>query len=213
MSQGEKDCEECLTSTISAKLHEGAQKAESLFSSACIYRVPEELRKLNASAYTPRLIAIGPLHRNDNHLQTPMQQVKMSYANHLLCRLTEGLEGLEDREQKRLSLLQECVAEMKLSIDDAKKCYAEEVTLDVEMMLVDGCFILELLYRNRLILESNSSIGNIDSSHPIVGSDNGDPKETMTASTEPQLQTMAASTSTEPQLQTITASTEGILVR
>ncbi|KAI8556872.1 hypothetical protein RHMOL_Rhmol05G0289700 [Rhododendron molle] len=68
MSQGENDCEEdiqCLTSTISAKLHEGAQKAESLFSSACIYRVPEELRKLNASAYTPRLIAIGPLHRND----------------------------------------------------------------------------------------------------------------------------------------------------
>ncbi|KAI8556873.1 hypothetical protein RHMOL_Rhmol05G0289800 [Rhododendron molle] len=62
---------------------------------------------------------------------------------------------------------------MKLSVDDAKKCYAEEVTLDVEMMLVDGCFILELLYRKLLITKPNWIIRNIGLSHPIVGSDNG----------------------------------------
>ncbi|KAE9447688.1 hypothetical protein C3L33_20414, partial [Rhododendron williamsianum] len=37
-------------------------------------------------------------------------------------------------------------AEMKMSIDKAQKCYAEDVMLDEEMMLVDGCFILEHLY-------------------------------------------------------------------
>ncbi|KAE9447613.1 hypothetical protein C3L33_20488, partial [Rhododendron williamsianum] len=144
MSQGENGSDEealqCLTSTIVQKIGEGAQKTEYFFSSACIYRVPEELRKLKASAYTPRLIAIGPLHRE--HLQTTFQHVKMSYTNHLLSRLTAGIDDLESAEKTKFTVVQECLAEMKTLVDDAKKCYAEEVTLDEEMMLVDGCFIL-----------------------------------------------------------------------
>ncbi|KAG5512628.1 hypothetical protein RHGRI_038918 [Rhododendron griersonianum] len=140
MSQGENGSDEealqRFTSTIVQKIGEGTQKTESFFSSASIYRVPEYLRKHKESAYTPCLIAIGPLHREDKHLQTPLQHVKMSYTNHLLSRLTIGMEDL----------VQECLAEMKTLVDDAKKCYAEEVTLDEEMMLVDGCFILEFLY-------------------------------------------------------------------
>jgi len=132
---------------LSEKLNDGAQKTEFFFSSPCIYRVPNELRKLNDSAYTPRVIAIGPLHREDPHLQTPMQLVKMSYANNLLCRVSEVMEGQESAEQKNLTVLRECMEAIKASLDDAKKCYPEEVTLDVEMMLVDGCFILEFLYR------------------------------------------------------------------
>ncbi|KAE9447499.1 hypothetical protein C3L33_20602, partial [Rhododendron williamsianum] len=146
MSQGENDLQH-LTSTIAGKIGEGVKKTESFFSSACIYKVPEDLRKLKESAYTPRFIAIGPLHRNDKHLQTPLQLVKMSYTNYLLSRLTEGMEDLALAEQTKFTVLQNCLAEMKTSIDDAKQCYAEEVTLDEEMLLVDGCFILEFLYR------------------------------------------------------------------
>ncbi|KAG5512683.1 hypothetical protein RHGRI_038969 [Rhododendron griersonianum] len=149
MSQWENNYEEALQllpKTISAKNGEGAGKTESI-STGCIYRVPDELRKLNESPYTPHLIAIGPLHQDDKHLQTPMQQVKKSYANHLLHRLTEGIEDPGLAERTKFTLLQECAAEMKMSMDEAQKCYAEDVTLDVEMMLVDGCFILELLYR------------------------------------------------------------------
>ncbi|KAG5550501.1 hypothetical protein RHGRI_015466 [Rhododendron griersonianum] len=153
MSQGENDYEDVLqhlTSTIAGKIDEGTQKAESFFSSACIYRVPEDLRKLKERAYTPHLIAIGPLHREDEHLKTPWQHVKMSYTNYLLSRLTAGMEDqLELAKQKKLTVLQECLAELKTLVDDAKKCYAVEVTLDEEMMLVDGCFILEFLYRYR----------------------------------------------------------------
>ncbi|XP_058216207.1 UPF0481 protein At3g47200-like [Rhododendron vialii] len=186
-SQGENDYEkdlQQLTYTVAGKIDEGAQKAKSFFFSACIYRVPEDLRKLNERAYTPRLIAIGPLHREDEHLQTPLQHVKLSYTNYLLSRLSAGMEdeleltagmedlflleltaGMEDpflleltarmenqlelAKQKKLTFLQECLAELKTSVADAKKCYAEEVTLDEEMMLVDGCFILEFLYRYR----------------------------------------------------------------
>ncbi|KAG5512615.1 hypothetical protein RHGRI_038905 [Rhododendron griersonianum] len=115
-----------LTSTIAWKIREGAQKTESFSSSACINRVPKELCKLKESAYTPRLVAIGPLHRNDEHRQTPMQHVKMSYAENLLGRLTVGMKGLELAEKEN-AVLQECVGEMRKSLDDAKKCYAEGV--------------------------------------------------------------------------------------
>ncbi|KAE9447606.1 hypothetical protein C3L33_20494, partial [Rhododendron williamsianum] len=156
MSQGENGSDEealqRLTSTIIQKIGEGVQKTESFFSSACIYRVPEYLRTLKESAYTPCLVAIGPLHREDKHLQTPMQHVKMSYTNYLLSRL-------ELEEKTKFKVVQECLAEMKTLVDKAKKCYAEEVTLDEEMMLVDGCFILELFYGYRtktVIMEAKS---------------------------------------------------------
>ncbi|XP_058217030.1 UPF0481 protein At3g47200-like [Rhododendron vialii] len=136
-----------LTSTIAGKIGDGVKKTESVFSLACIYRVPEELRKLKESAYTPRLISIGPLHREDKHLQTPLQHVKMSYANHLFSRLTAGMEDHESALHTMTTVLQNCLAGMRASIDVAKKFYAEEVTLDEEMMLIDGCFILEFLYR------------------------------------------------------------------
>ncbi|XP_058216204.1 UPF0481 protein At3g47200-like [Rhododendron vialii] len=152
MSRGENDYDEealqRLTSAIIQKIGEGTQKTESFFSSAHIWRVPRELRKLKKSAYTPRLIAIGPLHQKDEHLQTPLQHVKMSYTNYLLQRLTAGMEDQELAEQKKFTVVQKCLAEMKTSIDQAKKCYAAEVTLDEEMMFVDGCFILEFLYRD-----------------------------------------------------------------
>ncbi|KAG5512632.1 hypothetical protein RHGRI_038922 [Rhododendron griersonianum] len=165
MSQGENGSDEealqRLTSTIVQKIGEGAQKTESFFSSACIYRVSEELRKLKESAYTPRLIAIGPLHREDKHLQTPFQHVKMSYTNHLLSQLTTGIDDLESAEKTKFTEVQECLAELKTLVGDAKKCYAEEVTLDEEIMLVDGCFILELFYGYRtetVIMEAKSML-------------------------------------------------------
>ncbi|GFY82338.1 hypothetical protein Acr_02g0005780 [Actinidia rufa] len=149
MSQDIDCCKQALqslTATMGRKISEGAQKTKESFSSACIYRVPEELRKLKESAYTPRLVSIGPLHSKDKHLESRMQDIKMSYVNSLLCRMTDGSEVC------KLAVLEECVKEMKLSVEDAKKCYTEEVdNLNEEMLVVDGCFILELLYRYYLL--------------------------------------------------------------
>ncbi|KAM7490209.1 hypothetical protein LguiA_033130 [Lonicera macranthoides] len=35
----------------------------------CIYKVPEKLRVLNEDAYTPRVVSIGPIHHDREHLQ------------------------------------------------------------------------------------------------------------------------------------------------
>ncbi|KAG5512673.1 hypothetical protein RHGRI_038959 [Rhododendron griersonianum] len=168
MSQGgndDKQAPKILTKTIGEKFNDGTGKIKSLYSFARIYKVPEDLRKLNECAYVPRLIAIGPLHRKDEHLQKPMQHVKMDYANRLFLRLTEGIADSKIRDEKKDELIQECVEKMKKCtvkakkydaqgeatlVNMARKYYAEELELNddemVEMMLVDGCFILELLY-------------------------------------------------------------------
>ncbi|PSS34649.1 UPF0481 protein [Actinidia chinensis var. chinensis] len=152
MSQENDYCKQALqslTTTLGRKISESAQKIKESFPSACIYRVPEKLRKLKESAYTPDLVSIGPLHSKDKHLKSLMQDIKMSYVNSLLCRTIDGSEG---SEVCRSAVLEECVEEMKLSVKDAKKCYTEEVdNLNEEMLVVDGCFILELLYRYYLL--------------------------------------------------------------
>ncbi|KAE9447676.1 hypothetical protein C3L33_20427, partial [Rhododendron williamsianum] len=86
MSQGgndDKQAPEIRTKTIGEKFNDGTEKIKSLYSFARIYKMSEDLRKLNECAYVPRLIAIGPLHQKAEHLQKPMQDVKMDYAEHL----------------------------------------------------------------------------------------------------------------------------------
>ncbi|KAI8556900.1 hypothetical protein RHMOL_Rhmol05G0292300 [Rhododendron molle] len=168
MSQGGNDVKQASkirAKTIGEKFNNGTEKIKSLYSFARIYKVPEDVRKLNECAYVPRLIAIGPLHRKGKHLRKPMQDVKMDYANRLFLRLTKGIADPEIRDEKKDELIQECVDKMKkftvkakkynteeevTLVDMAKKYYAEDLKLNddemVEMMLVDGCFILELLY-------------------------------------------------------------------
>ncbi|XAR68836.1 hypothetical protein NMG60_11000216 [Bertholletia excelsa] len=54
-------------------------------------------------------------------------------------------------DEPRLIIIRECTAAMKQCRETAKKSYAERVDdLDEEMLVIDGCFVLEILYRNRL---------------------------------------------------------------
>ncbi|GFY83752.1 hypothetical protein Acr_03g0005260 [Actinidia rufa] len=177
MSQanGNEDDNLSLPEKILKKISERALKIDKSFPSACIYRVPEELRKLKESAYTPRLVSIGPLHSKDERLKSPMQDVKMSYVNLLLCQMTDGSQG------RKVAVLEECIKAMKPWVEDAKKSYTEEVNnIDEEMLVVDGCFILELLYTYALInpkentneesKENTNETPNEDSSDPVFGS-------------------------------------------
>ncbi|KAL7179694.1 hypothetical protein ACSBR1_042990 [Camellia fascicularis] len=68
-----------LTKAVGKKIDEGTRKTEFI-SSTSVYRVPDELRKLNENAYIPRFISISPLHSEDrNNLKTPVQNIKLSY--------------------------------------------------------------------------------------------------------------------------------------
>ncbi|KAE9447663.1 hypothetical protein C3L33_20435, partial [Rhododendron williamsianum] len=149
MSQKENDDDkQHPDETIDQKIDKAIEEANRLFC-ARIYRVPEDLRTLNKSAYTPRVIAIGPLHRKKKHLRTPIVPFKMYYTNSLLDRVAKVMDIENNLTDQKFKVLQQCEEKMAKCVEGAKKYYADDVTLDKEMMLVDGCFILELLYCHR----------------------------------------------------------------
>ncbi|GLT60249.1 hypothetical protein SLA2020_330220 [Shorea laevis] len=105
-----------------------------------ICRVPNPLRQINEKAYEPHIVSIGAYHHGKDHLKG-MEAHKMNYLKRLLQRRKETsveryVKALKDKEEK----IRECYAEALDHIDgDAL----------VEMMLLDGSFIIELIRENQ----------------------------------------------------------------
>uniref|UniRef100_A0A7N0UDD2 Uncharacterized protein n=1 Tax=Kalanchoe fedtschenkoi TaxID=63787 RepID=A0A7N0UDD2_KALFE len=106
--------------------------------SCSIFKVPQSLIDINgAKTYQPHIVSIGPYHHNKPHLQM-IQEHKWTYLKSLVSRTQEALNlGLEDYLRAVHPL------ESK-----ARDCYSELVGYGadefVEMMVVDGCFVIEL---------------------------------------------------------------------
>jgi hypothetical protein len=104
-----------------------------------IFRVPDKLRKYSEKAFEPELVSIGPFHHGKEKLQ-PMQKIKLWYLHCFLNRAPTTETSLECFVEAIGRIEQECRA-----------CYAGEVSFAenefIEMMVVDGCFIVELIRR------------------------------------------------------------------
>ncbi|KAM1296338.1 hypothetical protein ACFX2I_023194 [Malus domestica] len=121
-----------LTNTIGAKL----LNHSPLPASCCIFRVPHQIRRKKIQAYEPDIVSIGPFHRGRGGDQFQlMEKVKRWYLQCLLAdaniTLKNLITGVVDFNKR------------------ARDCYAEP--LDhfnkkdfVEMMVIDGCFLIEL---------------------------------------------------------------------
>ncbi|XP_042520375.1 UPF0481 protein At3g47200-like [Macadamia integrifolia] len=130
--------EEALASSIEAKL----RSKPPLSSQACIFRVPHVLFRQSEGAFAPHIVSIGPCYHGHENLKS-MEDFKLWYLHGLLSRrpipqtslkiFTKDIQQLEER---------------------AREYYTEHlVDFDtdefMEMMLVDGCFILEHFCRKR----------------------------------------------------------------
>ncbi|KAL5721409.1 hypothetical protein ACHQM5_005061 [Ranunculus cassubicifolius] len=108
-------------------------------SNCSIHRVPERLRKVNEDAYTPQLVSIGPFHHGKENLQA-MEKHKLQYMRDFICRTPNPEISLEECGKAIVGLKQKAI-----------DCYSETIDFEshifVEMMLVDGCFILELFMK------------------------------------------------------------------
>eukprot|EP00268_Persea_americana_P042829 TRINITY_DN42903_c0_g1_i1.p1 TRINITY_DN42903_c0_g1~~TRINITY_DN42903_c0_g1_i1.p1 ORF type:complete len:474 (+),score=58.18 TRINITY_DN42903_c0_g1_i1:49-1470(+) len=118
----------------------GIIKSSSARKSCSIHRVPSWLRRENSDAYDPKVISIGPLHyeKRKGELRA-MEEHKWKYLHDIVSRKQEdGDEGW----------LEDCLAAVKRLEKSARNCYSEVIPLHtdsfVEMMVLDGCFILEL---------------------------------------------------------------------
>ena len=111
-------------------------------SSKKCHRVPRIFRRnpsSNEDCYNPLVVSIGPYHHNDpTHELAEMQSLK-----------NEMLEQFVLKSGQPREVLYRKVAELANS---ARKCYDEGSTKDLddnaftEMMLLDGCFILQFIF-------------------------------------------------------------------
>ncbi|XP_074580614.1 UPF0481 protein At3g47200-like [Curcuma longa] len=97
-----------------------------------IFRVPDILKKIDPQAYEPLLVSLGPYHHDKLHLQA-MNQLKWKCLKFVL-------------EKNNRMGLKDYVDLIKKLETQARDAYSEEVKMDsnsfVEMMLLDGCFLM-----------------------------------------------------------------------
>ncbi|KAJ4748939.1 hypothetical protein LUZ62_083344 [Rhynchospora pubera] len=109
------------------------------YESFTLSRVPTIVRESHKDLYEPRVVSIGPYHRGKESLGV-MEEHKARCLIDFLDRNSKV--GVEVYIQK--------VRELE---DRARRCYTETINLNhdefVEMLLLDGCFILEFFFRVR----------------------------------------------------------------
>lgn len=120
-----------------------------------IFRVPVHIRVVDDMAYTPKIVSIGPFHHNSPVLK-PMEAQKLRFLNRLLERIRHKKSrlDLENAMRNLKERTRNCYSEEFAKMDD--NCFAQ-------MMLLDACFIVELLRLNDKVSKEE------DLEEPIFG--------------------------------------------
>ncbi|KAK9155622.1 hypothetical protein Sjap_003102 [Stephania japonica] len=99
-----------------------------------IFKIPARIRELDEKTFIPKAVSIGPLHRKKLEHYEAMEKYKVHYLKQFL-----------DRNPSKT--LTDCVKMLKELEEEARGCYAVDICLKsdefVEMMMLDGCFIIE----------------------------------------------------------------------
>ncbi|KAK1587036.1 hypothetical protein Q3G72_008804 [Acer saccharum] len=121
---------------IEEKLNQASQDhAAATWGKLSIYKVPQHLRVgyYDHKAYVPQIVSLGPYHHGKDHLQQ-MDCHKLWFLHVVLKRTNQDIkvyiDSMRELEKK------------------ARACYEGPIGLSsnefVEMMILDGCFVLEL---------------------------------------------------------------------
>lgn len=116
-----------------------ANRGYSFGDSVCIYRVPQRLKEKSCNAAEPELVSVGPYHRGKSAVLEFENSTKVESVDFLLGRT---------REETGV-VLQRLVDAMTELETKARDCYFEPIEMShddfVQMMVIDGCFVVELL--------------------------------------------------------------------
>ncbi|CAL8996927.1 unnamed protein product [Prunus brigantina] len=117
---------------LEISLREELDSLPALSSSCCIYRVPDDIRRLDEKAYTPQVISIGPLHHGKEGLEA-MEEQKKRYVRDFIRRTKVSLKDYIKKIRDQEARLRSCYAEpIKFSSDEF-----------VKIILVDAAFTIE----------------------------------------------------------------------
>ena len=104
-----------------------------------IPRVPERLRLGENDSYAPQIISFGPYHHRKPMIQD-MEKYKWSYLEAILRRNTEiRLEHYINMIHEQVTRIRSCYLDNSPYFDNKNHW--------VEIMLPDGCFVVEYLLR------------------------------------------------------------------
>ncbi|XP_061344593.1 UPF0481 protein At3g47200-like [Gastrolobium bilobum] len=109
--------------------------------------VPERLKECNEDAYMPKVVSIGPRFRGTREDLLLMEKIKLQCMSSLLHR---------SNDMQAQDYFEKC-SDVILELDEkVRACYVNVIKLTkyelANIMLVDGCFLLELLISNDLKL-------------------------------------------------------------
>ncbi|KAM5587789.1 UPF0481 protein [Rosa sericea] len=116
---------------------------DNFSSVVCIYRVPESLVGISPKALRPEKVSIGPYHHSKSK---ESEETKMKYFEAFLSRKKrDGSAGPD------LSTLFKAARDMEA---EARRCYDDQAIAMssaefVAMMVLDGCFIIELFLQDQ----------------------------------------------------------------
>jgi len=139
---------------LSRQIQMSLQNLSTNQSTCSIFKVPRGQRFVNERAYEPEIVSIGPYHRGKDDLKM-MEEYKKHYLQKFLQRRPENS-------------LTSYVAAMRGLEAQARRYYDQTVSLGedafVEMLLLDGCFIVELICKL-----TTSGLQQGDQNDPVIG--------------------------------------------
>uniref|UniRef100_A0A804MV24 Uncharacterized protein n=1 Tax=Zea mays TaxID=4577 RepID=A0A804MV24_MAIZE len=105
-----------------------------------IYRVPACIKDLNRKAYKPQVVSLGPFHHRRDGELLPMEEHKKRALRHLLRRSKRPLEEFAAAVADVAGQLESAYLDL-----GAEWRGADGRERFLEMMIVDGCFLLEVI--------------------------------------------------------------------
>ncbi|XP_048139392.1 UPF0481 protein At3g47200-like [Rhodamnia argentea] len=106
-----------------------------------IYRIPARITDLKSEAYRPQVVSFGPYHHGDEHL-LPMEEHKRRSLVHFLKRSGKPFKPF-------LESLKEVLGDLKASYDALDPMWKKDsegaAGRFLQLMITDGCFMLEIL--------------------------------------------------------------------
>ncbi|XP_058092806.1 UPF0481 protein At3g47200-like [Magnolia sinica] len=109
---------------------------EEIWKKHSIYRIPTWCADLNRKAYMPQVVSFGPYHYGETHLK-PMEEHKRRALVHLLKRTNKPIKHYLAAMKEVLQQLMDSFEQLDEEWRDSEKFLL--------LMILDGCFMLEIL--------------------------------------------------------------------
>ncbi|PSR86631.1 UPF0481 protein [Actinidia chinensis var. chinensis] len=136
MVEHQKMAEEWLIE-LKAMEDETSTMVERQWKKRSIYKVPPHMTNLNKNAYRPQVVSFGPYHHGEEHLM-PMEEHKKRALFHFLKRTKKPFQMIVDN-------LTKVVQDLKDSYDLLGDVWQSNTDGFLKLMVLDGCFMLEVL--------------------------------------------------------------------